>query len=165
MLIRELHPSEAEAFLNLKKQLDEETEFMMLEPGERKTTIENQRRQIERIRASYNSTIIVAEHEEQLVGYIEAIGGYFNRNKHCAYLVIGVLQSHTRQGVGSMLFKELFTWAEKHRVHRLELTVLVHNHAASVLYHRMGFQIEGLKQQSLRINGKFVDEYYMAKVF
>jgi RimJ/RimL family protein N-acetyltransferase len=164
MLIREIQADEADIFLNLKKQLDEETEFMMLEPGERKTTAENQRRQIERIRASYNSTIIVAESEGKLVGYIEAIGGYVTRNKHCAYLVIGVLQDYTRQGVGSMLFKELFTWAEKHRIHRMELTVLVHNHAASVLYHRMGFEIEGLKQRSLRINGKFVDEYYMAKL-
>lgn len=164
MLIREIEVDDAEAFLRLNHQLDRETEFMLLEPGERKTSLESQSRQIERIRASYNKTIFVAEKEGELIGYIAAIGGSYNRNKHCASIIVGVLQEYTGQGIGSQLFAELYEWAKKHRIHRLELTVTVHNHQASVLYHRMGFEIEGFKQKSLLIQGKFVDEYYMAKL-
>jgi len=166
MLIREIEVSDAEGFLRLNLKLDEESEFMLLEPGERKTTVESQRRQIERIQASYNKTIFVAEDDEQniLVGFLAAIGGSYNRNRHTASIVMGVLEEYAGQGVGSQLFKALYEWAPKHRIHRLELTVLVNNHSASVLYHRMGFEIEGYKQKSLKIDGKFVDEYYMAKL-
>ena len=43
MIIRTICKSDAEQFLNLCKQLDDETQFMLLEPGERKTTLEEQR--------------------------------------------------------------------------------------------------------------------------
>lgn len=164
MVIREIELEDAEQFLRLNHELDQETQFMMLEPGERKTTIESQQKQIERIQASYNKTIFVAENEDKLVGYIAAVGGSYKRNRHCASLVVGVLQAYSGQGVGSQLFQALYDWAPRHRIHRLELTVLVSNHAASVLYHRMGFEIEGFRQKSLRIEGKFVDEYFMAKL-
>ena len=47
MIIRTIRESDAAQFLNLCKQLDAETQFMMLEPGERKTTLEEQRTQID----------------------------------------------------------------------------------------------------------------------
>jgi hypothetical protein len=40
MIIRKIHESDAEQFLNLCNKLDTETQFMMLEPGERSTTTE-----------------------------------------------------------------------------------------------------------------------------
>ncbi len=45
MIIRKIHESDAEQFLNLCNKLDTETQFMMLEPGERSTTTEEQRTQ------------------------------------------------------------------------------------------------------------------------
>ena len=41
-MIREIRVEDAAAFLQLGKQLDEETTFMLLEPGERNTTVEQQ---------------------------------------------------------------------------------------------------------------------------
>jgi RimJ/RimL family protein N-acetyltransferase len=51
-----------------------------------------------------------------------------------------------------------------HYIHRLELTVVTENQAGLQLYKKMGFEIEGTKRQSLYIDGKFVDEYYMSKL-
>jgi Acetyltransferases, including N-acetylases of ribosomal proteins len=48
---------------------------------------------------------------------------------------------------------------------RLELTVMVHNERAIALYKKMGFEIEGTKKRSMRIDGQYVDEYYMAKTY
>jgi len=45
MIIRKIHESDAEQFLNLCNKLDTETQFMMLEPGERSTSTEEQRTQ------------------------------------------------------------------------------------------------------------------------
>ena len=63
-----------------------------------------------------------------------------------------------------MLLTELERWARNHHIHRLELTVVADNQRALALYRKMGFEQEGVKRHSLQINGKYVDEYYMAKL-
>ncbi len=164
MIIRTIHESDVEQFLDLCKKLDDETQFMMLEPGERKTTLEEQRTQIDILLRQENQTIFVAEQDNQLVGYLAASGGTFKRNRHSAYLVIGILQAFTGQGIGTQLFQTLGKWTQQQQIHRLELTVMTHNTAAIALYKNQGFAIEGTKKHSLLINGHFVDEYYMAKL-
>ncbi len=134
MIIRTIRISDAEQFLNLCKQLDAETQFMLLEPGERKTTLEEQQDQINNLLRQENQTIFVAEQDNQLVGYLEATGGTFKRNRHSAYLVIGILQAFADQGIGTQLFQRMEEWAKLKHIHRIELTVMDHNAAGIALY-------------------------------
>lgn len=164
MNIRAIRESDSEQFLHLGKSLDQETQFMMLEPGERTLTIEEQGQRIKSLLSQDNQMIFVAEQDNRLVGFVGAYGGGFQRNRHCAYIVIGVLQDYVGQGIGKQLFETLDTWAMDHKLHRLELTVMSHNERAIHLYQKMGFKTEGIKQDSLWVNGRYVDEYYMAKV-
>ena len=52
---------DAEAFVDLCKQLDAETRFMLLEPGERRTTADEQRALIAGIAGAANRAMFVAE--------------------------------------------------------------------------------------------------------
>ena len=164
MIIRMIRESDAGQFLNLCKKLDTETQFMMLEPGERTTTVEEQRDQIEHLLLVENQAILVAEQDGQLVGYLGGFGGDFKRIKQRVYIVIGILQDFTGQGIGTKLFLALEEWAHQRRIHRLELTVMTHNKAGIALYKKQGFEIEGKRRHSLLVNGQYVDEYYMAKL-
>lgn len=164
MKIRAIDESDSEQFLLLGKLLDEETQFMMLEPGERNLTVEEQAQRIKNVLAHDNQIILVAEVENQLAGFLGAYGGSFRRNRHSAYIVIGIRQNFAGQGIGQQLFEALESWAVEHDLHRLELTVMCHNERALRLYQKMGYKIEGRKQDSLRIDGRYVDEYYMAKM-
>jgi RimJ/RimL family protein N-acetyltransferase len=116
------------------------------------------------ISQSGNSVVIIAESNGKLAGYVELTGGSFRRNKKTAYLVIGVLAEAGGQGVGGGLLTEAKRWAAAHGVHRLELTVMAHNDRAAGLYDRMGFSVEGRRAQCLVIDGRFVDELYMAVI-
>ena len=162
--IREIREDDAASFRNLLTRVDEETQFMLLEPGERQITVEDQRQRIKTILSKNNQIIFVAENDNDLIGYLAAIGGDFKRNRHRAYIVIGILQAFIDQKIGTKLFTELEKWTRHHAVHRLELTVMVHNERAIRLYKKMGFEIEGTKKHSLLISGSYVDEYYMAKL-
>lgn len=163
-VIRSIHASDAAAFLDLCRQLDRETTFMMLEPDERTTTLEEQRAELERVVAAENQTLIVAEIGERLVGYVGAYGSLYRRERATAYIVAGVLQAQTGRGIGRRLFEELERWARAHAVHRLELTVQTRNVAAVRLYTKLGFQIEGTRRQPLRVDEDYIDEHYMAKL-
>lgn len=61
--IRTITVDDAESLLKLQHQLDAETKFMLLEPGERTTTLEKARENIQRVLDQPNGTILVAEHE------------------------------------------------------------------------------------------------------
>lgn len=162
--LRTIREGDAEQFLCLCCQLDEETHFMMLEPGERTTTVEQQRERIRQVLARANQTILVAEADGKLIGYISGAGGEYHRNAKTVHIVIGILQSYTGQGIGKRLFQALEEWAIGQGVHRLELTVMTHNQRGISLYQRMGFQVEGVKRDDLFVDGGYVDQYMMAKL-
>jgi RimJ/RimL family protein N-acetyltransferase len=163
MIIRKAEVIDAEALLNMLKQLDCETKNMMYEPGERRTSIEEMKYNIANINAS-NSLMLIAEDKETVVGFLSADRGFANRIKHSAYIVIGILKSYRGKKIGTNLLEELVNWALDNEITRLELTVLTHNEGAISLYKDMGFKIEGVKEKSLIIDGKYFDEYYMAKL-
>ncbi|WP_410771953.1 GNAT family N-acetyltransferase [Fontibacillus sp. BL9] len=164
VIIRNIREEDAEAFLELCLTLDKETEFMLLEPGERRITPEEQRQKIAALLAADHSMIFVAEADGQLAGYLGAYGSSYQRNRHSVYLVLGIRQAFSGQGVGTRLFTELQRWAEARNLHRLELTVMAHNEAAIALYKKAGFETEGIKKDSIRLGDRFVDELYMAKL-
>lgn len=164
MIIRKIKTSDAEKFVHLTQQVEGSSEYMLWEAGERNIQPEQQRKMIESIEESENSTIFVAENNNVLVGYLLAIGGNARRREHSAYIVIGIVEDYRGQGVGRKLFKELEQWASNHNIQRLELTVVTRNEGGLALYKKTGFEIEGTKKQSLFIDGEFVDEFYMAKL-
>ena len=162
--IRSIASTDAEAFLSLCLELDSDTRTMMLEPGERSDSVDEQRRRIEVILAQEQRGILVADLEERLVGFIEIEAGSYRRNRHSASLALGVLRQNRGLGIGGGLLSAAETWARDHGLHRLELTVMVHNEPAIRLYRSHGFRFEGTRADSLRVDGVYVDEFAMSKL-
>ncbi|MBA9025315.1 GNAT family N-acetyltransferase [Peribacillus huizhouensis] len=162
-MIRPIEVRDAKSFIELSKKIDD-SNFMLFEPGERNTTLEQQCKFIERILSEKKSIIFVAESEHNLVGFIAAFGGNLKRNQHSAYLVLGVLEEFQGQGFASKLFNQIFEWARNNEISRLGLTVIKDNIKAFNLYRKMGFVLEGEKVHSLIINGEPVNEYYFYKL-
>lgn len=163
MKYRNLSKNEAEKFWELMNQLDYETKYMLYEPGER---IKN----IPRIESLIQNSVegqdflLVAEIDNRIVGYILAQKGNLNRIAHSAYIVVGILRDFRGKGIGTEFFKRLAIWAEEKKVTRLELTVICENEVAKHLYEKNGFEIEGIKRNSVFVNGEYLDELYMAKI-
>ncbi|MEZ4520414.1 MAG: GNAT family N-acetyltransferase [Thermomicrobiales bacterium] len=162
--IRCARPADSRSLLDLKLALDHETATMMFEPGERVPDPGIVERDILEKVQSPNSTTIVAVDGGRIVGYVEATGGEFNRNRHLAMVVAGVRVSHGGRGIGSRLFQALVDWADETGLIRLELTVMIHNAAARRLYEKFGFKEEGIRVCSVRVDGECVDEVAMARI-
>ncbi len=78
--IRHIAESDAEAVLNLCTQLDQETTFMMLEPGERAPVFDEQKKRIAAVISNPNQTFLLAEDNGAPVGFLAAHGGLYRRN-------------------------------------------------------------------------------------
>lgn len=145
------------ALIRMKQKLDEQTTFMLLEPGERNLNEAEQRDMIRYALRSANSNIFLAEHEGQIIGYLEAIGGKVARNRHSVYIVVGVLQEYANRGIGRRLFQTMIHWAQDRHLHRLELNVQGNNERALHLYRSLGFRIEGIQKNALVVEHRYVD--------
>ncbi len=161
MKIREIDKGEVRMYFECLKKIDQETKFMMFEPDERQFD--------ENLITSYltnkDDLFVGAFSEHEIVGILSAKRGSFRRIRHSAYIVIGIRQAFQRQGIGSKLFDKLDEWARKNQLKRLELTVEVSNTPAINLYEKQGFSIEGIKRKTMLVDGEFVDEYMMAKLY
>jgi RimJ/RimL family protein N-acetyltransferase len=160
--IRAARPYDAAALLELKRQLDTETAFMMYEPGERDSPVQDLAAELAAVARSANSVVLLAELGDQLIGYVQLTGGSLRRSRATAYLVIGVLARAAGRGTGTELLRQARDWAATRGLHRLELTVMAHNTRAIRLYERMGFTVEGRRVECLFVNGQFIDELTMA---
>ena len=163
---RPITPTDITAFWTFLSLLDLQTDFMMYEPGERRsrTTPTQLQHYIQSNVTNGEDFIHIALDNETIVGYLHAERGKFNRTRHTAYIVTGVLESHRGQGIGTTLFKQLDKWAKENQITRLELTVECSNELAKHLYEKAGFVIEGTRKSSMHVNGNYIDEYYMAKI-
>ncbi|MFP3322777.1 GNAT family N-acetyltransferase [Planococcus sp. SIMBA_160] len=142
----------------------EDSGYMMFNPGERQVSAESFAKFIVTLNDNVKSGVFIACEKQQVLGYLIAQNETPQRISHRAYIVAGVHSDSRGKGVGKALFAHVIAWAKSVHLHRLELTVIVENLPAVTLYRKMGFEIEGVKQDSLFINDGYVDEYYMAKL-
>jgi len=164
VIIREVDQSDQLSLSKLLETIDAESMFMLYEKNERNLLPAQVEAMIASFTKSANSIFFIVEKDSQFIGYILASGGKTNKNKHTAYLVLGVLQRYAGKGIGTKLIERMEEWAHGAGVTRLELTTMVHNEAALRLYKKMGFELEGLKRNSFIIEGNNVDEYYLSKL-
>lgn len=98
------------------------------------------------------------------MGFLGGTGGNVNRNRHTVNMAMGVLKKYQGIGIGRQLLQAFVNWASTNQFHRIELTVMEANTKAKSLYQSMGFEIEGIKRNSLKVNGNYVSEHYLAKL-
>ncbi len=161
--IRRAKIGDSKKFLDMLLKLDNETEYMLYEAGERPR---DESRVKEIIRNSMEEDLVlVVKDNKDIVGFISAQRGRLNRIRHSAYIVVGLRKAYRGKGIGTELFKKVDLWAKEEGITRLELTVMANNYIGKKLYKKMGFEVEGLKKKSMCINGEYVDEYCMAKLY
>ena len=164
MEIRKIQREDANNYLEMLLNLDNETKFMMFEQGERPTDINIAKNRIEKSITGYDLVLVAIEHEK-IVGFLSVQRGIPKRIKHTGYIVVGIREKFRGQGIGSKFFSELDNWAIENKVTRLELSVIYSNNIAKHLYEKNGFKVEGIKKNAMIIDGKYVDEFAMAKLF
>lgn len=161
--IRKAKIHDAEQIVQVIKNA-EDSGYMLFNPGERQISAESFAKFIDVLNANEKSGVFIASEEHQVLGYLIAQNENPQRISHRVYIVAGVHSDCRGKGVGKALFSHVIAWAKSVNLHRLELTAIAENASAVALYQKMGFEIEGVKRDSLLINDGYVDEYHMSKL-
>lgn len=115
-----------------------------------------------------NEHLLVAEVKEaevrKAVGMVGLHVGRNPRLRHSASVGIMVHVDYQGKGIGTALLKKVIDLADNWlMLVRVELTAFVENEGAVKLYQSLGFQIEGTKKYAAIRNGRYADEYLMAR--
>ncbi|MBA2174627.1 GNAT family N-acetyltransferase [Halobacillus locisalis] len=160
--MREAEVKDAPALARLMNDLEKESNFLLFEPNERQMSAKQAEQMIQNFNSKENSTVWLAFDEGRVIGHVTCIGGGVKRNAHCAKVVAGIQRDQQGKGIASSLLERVKEWAVHSGIHRLELSVMVHNEAAFHVYKKAGFEVEGRLKHSLCVDGNWIDEYMMA---
>lgn len=162
-IVRKANESDTSQILAVMKDA-EQSGFMLFAPDERNMAPAALSNLINSINQTPTSGFFIAEHQDEILGYLLLKAETLSRTSHRAQIAVGVHSKRRGKGIGTVLFDYMIQWAKKSQLHRLELTVIEYNEQAVHLYKKMGFEVEGVKKNSLLIDGQYVNELYMAKL-
>jgi ribosomal protein S18 acetylase RimI-like enzyme len=100
----------------------------------------------------------------EVVGWCDVVRKTRPAHSHCGTLGIGLLSEFRGQGIGRQLMQTTIDAAWRAGITRIELTVREHNANAIALYKSLGFAVEGLQRNAVRIDGEYHNVYAMALV-
>ncbi len=110
--------------------------------------------------------IILAQAGDKLVGMSGVGRGHWPKTRHNA-IVWGVYVNAAWRGhrIAEAMLEESISWSREHGIVVLKLGVVTTNLAAIRCYERCGFTVYGREPKSSLLDGKYFDEYLMARIF
>jgi len=137
---------------------------------DRIATLEENQKDIAYITEWFNShddrfSVIVIELYDEIIGWA-SLNPYLNR---CAYTGVADLSIYVRRdfrgkGVGSLLLKEIESFAIKHHFNKIVLFTFPFNNLGQRLYRKNGYREVGVFINQGKLDGHFVDIMIMEKL-
>lgn len=162
MEIRAMEEQDAQAFIDFYNKLAEETDYIVISKEE---VTEKTDKIINHIKKENKyKKVFLAIDDDKIVGFIGIKRVHFARLRHIAKVMIGVLSDYRKQGIGKKLMSFIEDWAKENDIKRLEATVIEENDSAVEFFEEMDFEKEGTRENSVKIDGEYYDELFMAKI-
>ncbi|WP_349730236.1 GNAT family N-acetyltransferase [Peribacillus frigoritolerans] len=165
-IIRTGELADAEAVLDVQNSVISEGEYFIAVSEEFNNTPEQQRDWIRTLLENERETIIVAEINGEVIGWIVFQSENRKRMSHKGSFGMMIRKNYRGKGMGKELLKALLEWAEANPfIEKVSLGVFSTNQRAISLYKKMGFVEEGRKIKEFKMSEReYVDDIIMYKM-
>lgn len=166
VIIRQGQIEDAEAMLTIERDVITESNYLITVEEEFDKTLAEQRQWLQNMLENKRETVLVAEVNNEVVGWIVFYAQNKERLSHTGSLVMMVNQMYRSNGIGKLLLQELLDWSEKNPfIEKVSLGVISTNHKAINLYKHMGFSEEGRKIKEFKIDeSEYADDVLLYKL-
>jgi len=110
-----------------------------------------------------NYVSLVAEVDGKVVGDSTLQIGTPSKRKHTAYIGTLLIKGFRGLGIGTAMMKNAIAIAREKGVEKLYLSAFSSNTRAIDFYKKCGFEVEAVLKKQFLIDGRYVDEVYMAR--
>ena len=150
--IRECQPQDAEEILQTAKTYIKDSEHVLITDDNFNPTIDHEVKWIRSFMESENSLLLIATHNDKILGNLDLRGGQRTKIRHTAVIGMGMLKEWRNIGLGTVLMECVINWArENPLLEILWLQVFASNVAGISLYKKMGFEISGRQRDFIKI--------------
>ncbi|HLR45516.1 MAG TPA: GNAT family N-acetyltransferase [Deinococcales bacterium] len=158
-VIRTARPSDASQLHELQEGIYAEGRWFV---GHAAPPIESLRQRV-RFLNPRSMLYLVAERNNQLLGWLELNRIQPQRMQHVALLTIAIGAPWRRQGLGRALLNEAYGWAARVGISKITLNVRSGNSGAIALYEAEGFRLEGRELEHFVTDDGYEDNLIMAR--
>jgi RimJ/RimL family protein N-acetyltransferase len=145
VIIRQATEDDAPGLIALKKSYIKNTTSIPLYDFEYKNDIAMEKEWINKFITEGNSLLLVAEHENQLIGNIDLNGNQRKKLFHTGMIGMGIAYEWQNKKIGSFLMDGIMRWAiHKSPLSIIWLEVYSTNTGGIRLYEKFGFEQCGL---------------------
>lgn len=165
-IIRTGRLEDAEAILAIENAVISERDYLITLYEElSKTSVEQKREWTQGLLENKKETLLVAELNGQIVGWVAFYSHKRKRLSHTGSFTMMVRKKFRGMGIGKMLVKVLLEWSKKNPlIEKVSLGVFSTNYRAISLYKNMGFIEEGRKIKEFKLNdNEYIDDILMYK--
>lgn len=161
--IRKAEISDAKNLLTTIKNYIPQSEYIPKLEEEIKLTIAQEEDWIRSFIEHDNSLLLIAEHENQILGNIDLTGNRRKVMEHTALIGMGIAKEFRNIGLGTALLSECVDWAKQNPILELIwLQVYTDNKLGVSLYKKMGFSENGLIKNFFKHKGNYYDNLTMS---
>ena len=105
----------------------------------------------------------VATVDSEVVGWVHLKHTDLEKLSHTAELTLGVLEEYRGHGIGSHLLQRGLEWASKQGFEKIYNSIPSTNEQAIAFLEERDFEIEAIREDHYKLNGKYIDEVMTAK--
>jgi len=163
-IIRGIEASDARSFILLQEEIFQQTDFMYTVQNELDLTVQQLRKNLTYWKQLKNRTILLCVLNGIFAGYAVIHGYKQTKARHVASVRLAVKEEYQQKGIGSALMKAVEGWSKQRDISRLELSVMEHNNVALHLFTKLGFKQEGIRQNAIKLNDTYINEYNLSKI-
>lgn len=153
-LLKHLRTTHTESYKNLNQSAEHWN----------KVSVSDQEKILTDFESSQSKFMLIALHEERIVGGLGFVGYQAEFVKRSAGIGMSVQQAYCNTGLGTEIVKYMLSMAKEFKFHRVDLTVRTYNEPGIKLYEKAGFERIGLLKDAAFIDGEFVNEYSYQKI-
>ncbi len=164
-LLRTAEECEAEMLLDYLKATSAETPYMIREPEEIRTSVEEEVEFIRKNRENPRALHLLAFVDGKFAGSCSfAPRSERTRMRHRCNVGISLYRESWGMGVGTALMGEILAGAKAAGFEQAELDVVSSNAPAIALYKKMGFETAGTSPRAMKYkDGTYADLLFMVK--
>lgn len=166
IIFRHLASEDAESFLQFRIQVPHDSTNTMQYVGMNFPTLEETTKRLEEQVADKVILNIGAFYSGKIVGYLNFRMPHPEHPwvRHLGQFGMMILKEYWGQGIGKKLLDLQEVHAKSIGISRIEAMVRAKNDRGIKLYEHNGYKIEGTRRKGAKIEGEYLDEYFIGKI-
>jgi RimJ/RimL family protein N-acetyltransferase len=158
-IIRVPSEQDAQNIISYAKTMFASTDQLLTTPEEYTITLEDEKVWINNSSNKFNSIILIAELNNQVIGLLDFATKGKKKMSHIGELGVSVHPAYQGYGVGQKLIETFLKWAiSNEQIEKVFLNVFATNKRAINLYKKLGFIEEGRHVKAIKqLTGEYID--------